>query len=120
MSTNWQEVTDLQQLRSTCQSFEAALRAEQGIQFEDGYEVNVADLQARIAELEEDKRQMLLANATLMVRVEQLERDKTEVKLANIELAMRETKSYTKAELLEIYNEGASIPWVREWLETLE
>ena len=45
MRTNWQEVTDLQQLRSACQSFEAALRAEQGIQFEDGYEVNVADLQ---------------------------------------------------------------------------
>lgn len=53
----WYEVTDLPQLQQTCQTFEAALRGEQGILFEeDGYEVNIADLRAKLDEAEKRLR----------------------------------------------------------------
>ena len=48
MRTNWQEVTDLQLLRSTCQLYESVLRGECGVVLEDGYTINVAALRDRI------------------------------------------------------------------------
>lgn len=49
-------LSEVDNLRSEIKTLEACLRGVQGIVFEDGYEVNVADLKARVTALEGQQR----------------------------------------------------------------